>query len=225
MAHPDDDILAAAALGENLPDDVRDHIGACDQCGVSVQEFRDLLSVAYGAPDDAEWLAPPASVWAAIQSETGAVARRRSWPRKLAMAAAVAVVGIVIGFGAGRLVGSDGPRSTTVTQVALDTLDTGQQGGSAQLIDSRSGMALRIDTTKPLNAGDGYLQVWLLNTDGKRMVPVGVLRGEGVETFPMSAGLVKSGYLIVDISQEQYDNNPAHSGDSLLRGKLTVRSA
>ena len=145
--------------------------------------------------------------------------------RRLAVAAAVAAVGIVIGLGAGRMVWGDNPQSTTVSQVALDTLDTGQKGGSAQLIDSRSGMALRIDTTKPLNAGSGYLQVWLLNTDGKRMVPVGVLQGEGVETFPMSASLVKSGYLIVDISQEQYDNNPAHSGDSLLRGKLNVAAA
>ena len=28
-------------------------------------------------------------------------------------------------------------------------------------------------------------------------------------------------YSVVDVSAEQYDNKPAHSGDSLLRGTLT----
>ncbi|KYH44953.1 anti-sigma factor [Branchiibius sp. NY16-3462-2] len=222
MAHPDDEALAAVALGDSV-DGVPEHVATCEQCQVTVAQLRVTLGLAQQAPEDLEWLAPPPSVWPAIQASTGrATSTRRSWPRRLAVAAAVAAVGILIGLGTGRLVWGDGPGSTTVSQVALDTLDTGQQGGSAQLIDSRSGMALRIDTTKPLNAGDGYLQVWLLNTDGKRMVPVGVLRGEGVETFPMSASLVKSGYLIVDISEEKYDNNPAHSGNSLLRGKLTA---
>ncbi|PWJ27374.1 anti-sigma-K factor rskA [Branchiibius hedensis] len=220
MAHPGDEALAAFALGESI-DGLPEHVAACEQCRATVAELQATVDLARRTPAEVEWIAPPASVLPAIRAQT-ASGKRRSWPRRLAVAAAVAAVGVVIGLGAGRLFWGDTPGSTTVSQVALDALDTGQQGGSAQLIDSRSGMALRIDTTKPLDAGSGYLQVWLLNTDGKRMVPVGVLRGEGVETFPMSASLVKSGYLIVDISQEQYDNNPAHSGDSLLRGKLSA---
>ena len=32
--------------------------------------------------------------------------------------------------------------------------------------------------------------------------------------------LIDQGYVVVDISKEQFDDKPAHSGDSLLRGQL-----
>ncbi len=34
------------------------------------------------------------------------------------------------------------------------------------------------------------------------------------------SGIIDQGYVIVDISKEQFDDKPAHSGDSLLRGQL-----
>lgn len=252
MSHPDDETLAAFALGDQLPDEVRDHVTSCDACTTTVTDLREVLDLAGGAPTDLEWHTPPASVWEGIRSGldladdaqvtgspvaiseptpdgaqrvtpiAGTPRTRQSWPRRFAAALAVAAVGVLIGLGVGRSVWNDQPTSTTVSQVALDTLDTGQTGGSAKLIDSGGQMALRVDTTEALDAGDGYLEVWLLNKDGKRMVPVGVLRGAGVEEFPMSASLLENGYTIVDISKEQYDDNPGHSGDSLLRGKLTV---
>ncbi|MGO4602380.1 hypothetical protein [Terrabacter sp. 2YAF2] len=38
--------------------------------------------------------------------------------------------------------------------------------------------------------------------------------------FPVTQGLIDQGYVIVDISKEQFDDKPAHSGDSLLRRQL-----
>ncbi len=50
------------------------------------------------------------------------------------------------------------------------------------MYDSRSG---GVATTTTLDPGDGYLEVWLINRDGKRMVSVGVLDA-GAGTFPIS---------------------------------------
>ena len=85
---------------------------------------------------------------------------------------------------------------------------------------SGEGLDLTVATTSPLDAGDGYLEVWLLNADGKRMVSVGVLGPGEQGSFPISQSLIDQGYVIVDISREHFDESPAHSGDSLLRGKL-----
>ena len=66
------------------------------------------------------------------------------------------------------------------------------------------GLDLTVATATPLDAGDGYLEVWLLNADGKRMVSVGVLAPGDQGTFPISQSLIDEGYVIVDISREQF---------------------
>ncbi len=40
-------------------------------------------------------------------------------------------------------------------------------------------------------------------------------------TFTVPDGLDLSRYDLVDVSAEPYDGNPAHSGDSIIRGKLS----
>ncbi len=139
--------------------------------------------------------------------------------RVLPWATGMAAAGLVIGLLTGRVLWTE-PTPTTVAQVALDTLDTKQQRGEASLVNVGGGMGLKVSTTAPLSAGDGFLEVWLINSDGKRMVAVGVLRGDGPEVFPISRALISEGYVVVDISQEQFDDQPQHSGDSLLRGTL-----
>ena len=63
--------------------------------------------------------------------------------------------------------------------------------------------------------------MWLINKDLKRMVSVGVLQpGEPAQSFAIPQPLLDQGYVIVDISREKFDGSPAHSGDSLHRGKL-----
>jgi anti-sigma-K factor RskA len=103
----------------------------------------------------------------------------------------------------------------------LDTLDTGVQEGTATLVQAAGGVELRV-ATSPFSAGTGYLEVWLINTDGKRMVSVGVLSNGTSGTFPVARGLIDAGYLIVDVSRERLDDKPQHSGDSVVRGKLSL---
>ncbi len=107
-----------------------------------------------------------------------------------------------------------------MAQVPLTTLDTKQDEGEASVVRSEQGLDLTVATATPLDAGDGYLEVWLLNSDGKRMVSVGVLAPGDQGSFPISQSLIDEGYVIVDISREQFDDSPTHSGDSLLRGTL-----
>ena len=143
--------------------------------------------------------------------------RRRVWPWAVGMAAAGLVVGVV----AGRTFWAEqAPAASMVAQAELDTLDTKQPLGEATLVRTTSGVDLRIATSKPLDPGDGYLEVWLINSDGKRMVSVGVMGGGEMGTFPVSQTMLDEGYVVVDISKEHFDNRPEHSGDSLARGRL-----
>jgi Fe-S-cluster formation regulator IscX/YfhJ len=53
------------------------------------------------------------------------------------------------------------------------------------------------------------------------MVSIGVLPSDATEKrFPIPQALIDQGYVIVDISRENFDDQPQHSGDSLLRGTL-----
>jgi hypothetical protein len=68
----------------------------------------------------------------------------------------------------------------------------------------------------------GYYEVWLIDPKTMRMFSIGTLsKGSGDELLPMPPNVDLRTYSVVDVSAEQYDNKPAHSGDSLLRGTLT----
>jgi anti-sigma-K factor RskA len=126
---------------------------------------------------------------------------------------------LAVGLLTGRAIWSQ-DNGGRVSEVALSTLDTRQREGEATVVRAGDGLDLRVETDRPLDAGNGYLEVWLLNADGKRMVSVGVLRPGESGTFPITQKLIDEGYVVVDISKEQFDDLPTHSGDSLLRGRL-----
>ncbi len=161
---------------------------------------------------------------------------RRPW---LLVAAAV-VAGVLVGGAGDRLLagsgepaptatstpGSTGTTSSTAGPSVLARIPLTQVDGQATLGDAvllRDGdvTELRVDTSAPPGAppGGGYREVWLLNVDGERMVAVGVLAGR-TETFAVPRGLLRRGYRVVDVSSEPADGNPAHSGDSIMRGTL-----
>ena len=145
--------------------------------------------------------------------------------RAVAWAAGLVAASLVVGLLAGRAIWSPDTgglpaQVAQVAQVPLSTLDTKQREGEATLVRAANGLDLRVVTARPLDAGNGYLEVWLINADGERMVSVGVLQPGESGTFPVTQALIDQGYVIVDISKEQFDDKPAHSGNSLLRGHL-----
>lgn len=118
--------------------------------------------------------------------------------------------------------GSDSARIVATAQ--LDTLDTGQWLGAAEVSEKGDDVTLQVDV-RDIVPGDGFVEVWLINRDGKRLVSVGVLRdGAARGTFPISQRLLDEGYVVVDLSREKFDDKPQHSGDSIVRGSLTTRT-
>lgn len=160
---------------------------------------------------------------AATTPDTTMESRRalRQGRRVLPWAAGMAAAGLAIGLLTGRAVWSDTPPATaTIAQTQLDTLDTNQRLGEARVVRAGGSVDLTVATTQPFDARDGFIEVWLINKDGKRMVSVGVLHGSAPEIFPITQTLIDQGYIIVDISREAFDDKPQHSGDSLARGTL-----
>jgi len=220
--HPDPERLAAFATGAGPDPDLTMHLSACAQCTAELEALGELAG-RLGGLEPVDWLEPPptvgAAVLAAARGETP-----RPLPRRWLLVAAAAAVGVVAGVLGGRVLWPAAVQPAPEVVLAttrLDTLDTGIQEGTATLVQTPGGVELRV-ATSPFSAGSGYLEVWLINTDGKRMVSVGVLSNGTSGTFPVARGLIDAGYLIVDISREDLDDKPQHSGDSVVRGELSL---
>ena len=132
---------------------------------------------------------------------------------------AAAVVCVLAGVGIGRLVWAPGqPAVQVVASTELATLDGSKTLGRADLLDAAGTTELRVSAT-PLPDSPGYVEVWLINEDGRRMVSLGVLDSEKA-VFAVPPSALAQGYRIVDLSRERYDNDARHSGDSIMRGTL-----
>lgn len=144
--------------------------------------------------------------------------RRAGW--LIAAAAACVLAGALLGRA---LWSGNETSSQVVATTALTTLDASKQReGTAELVESRGTQELRVDaTTMPslLSGASGYIEVWLINADEKRMVSLGIMSSQQA-VFPVPADAIAQGYRIVDLSREQFDDRPQHSGDSIMRGTL-----
>jgi hypothetical protein len=101
----------------------------------------------------------------------------------------------------------------------LAPLGQGGTPGSAEVVEVDGQQRLRVELDEGLDAGDGYLEVWLLRPDVSGMVTLGVLE-ETAGEFLLPAGLDLGEYPVVDISREHVDGDPGHGGDSIVRGEL-----
>ncbi len=109
--------------------------------------------------------------------------------------------------------------STEPTIVASTELDRlGEAGeGRAELLDDDGTYRLRVDTAD-LDAGDGFLEVWVIDEGVTKLVSLGPLRPDGTYDLPDSVD--PRDFPVVDVSVEPVDGDPTHSGDSRLRGTL-----
>ena len=226
---------------------VAEHLEGCARCSRVHDELRLLaagrlpgdgraLSEALDEDLQVDWEYPPDGVWSSIAADLGrseGVAVSPSAPEpagepgghrpvgaiRNSLPWLAAAAALVLGLAVGRALGTgDEGEVTRVAQ--LSTVGDERQGrGDAELVRSDDGLALRV-APSDLPRGEGYLEVWLLNTDGTRMVSVGVLDGESTRDYQVTQDLIDQGYTIVDISREPYDDKPEHSGDSLARGAL-----
>ena len=109
-----------------------------------------------------------------------------------------------------------GPGEVRAPLVALgDTAATGEVVVEEGLRER----SLVVDTTG-LPQADGFYEVWLLDLERDRMVALGVLDDSGRGRLTVPEGVRVGDYPEVDVSLEPDDGDPAHSGDSVLRGEL-----
>lgn len=181
---------------------------------------------------------PPEKVWRAIRQQLGrdedvrattsATARpsdrqradraggRRVIPLLLAAAAGAALV-----YAGVQLTGDgqDTVEGAVVAEGELGPVEGEGRLGEAEVLDRDGRRVLRLQLDQLPDAGDGYLEVWLLRPDVSGLVTLGVL-DSATEEFVLPEGLDLGEYPVVDVSVEHLDGDPAHGGDSRLRGEV-----
>ncbi|MFI2104391.1 anti-sigma factor domain-containing protein [Isoptericola sp. NPDC019693] len=170
---------------------------------------------------------PPGEVDAAVPDEPAAVpdelaARRgrRAWWPVLVAACTALVLGVAGGVLWERRTLE--PAETTVASTVLDPLpDWAGSSGEAVLqttADGRRQILVTVDAPAPAGT---YREVWLLKPDVSGLVSLGVLEDDQGR-FDVPEGLDLAAYSVVDVSEEHLDGDPAHSGDSVVRGSLAT---
>ena len=92
--------------------------------------------------------------------------------------------------------------------------------GQAEVDDDGDGRRTLTVTLEGDELADGdYREVWLIREDGQALISLGVL-DDASGTFRVPDGVDLDEYRLVDISFEPVDGDPAHSGDSIVRGEL-----
>lgn len=235
MEHVDDDVLALVALGEPVPDADRVHLDHCPRCAAEAESLTAVVTVGRSVTPADTLVAPAPAVWDRIRSELdleGAAAadrdavtgpapivplRRRVAPWIAAAAACGVVLGGVGGaWWAGR---DDVAPADVVAEATLAPLPGWASSGDARVEVAADGDRVLVVTLEGDGADDGYHEVWLIDREVTRLVSLGVLTGtEGRFTVP--TGLDLSEFPVVDVSDEPLDGDPAHSGDSIIRGVL-----
>jgi len=184
---------------------------------------------------------PPDDLWAGIEAlvaagEPAAVApapmapvrpigshRSRRLPFFLGAAAAVAAA--VVGLVAFVARDDSGLGGRTIDEVALTNEGLSSEGRTsrarATLVEVGEGeYALDVDVRDLPAVNDGFLELWIIDTNVKGMYSLGPLHGSGRYALPDH--VAPANFPIVDVSIEPTDGVPQHSGKSILRGQLTV---
>ncbi|WP_130178916.1 anti-sigma factor domain-containing protein [Cryobacterium sp. SO1] len=146
--------------------------------------------------------------------------RQRTW---VPVAAAACAVGLVGGVAAGawwQSTSAPAPE-TVIAQAQLDALPGWTARGSALVEESDDGRREVVVDLADDAGADGLREVWLLTADATGLVSVGLLDGSSGR-FSIPAGVDLAEFPVVDVSAELADGNPAHSGDSIVRGTLNT---
>lgn len=236
VEHLDPDDLALLALGEHVDGLDDGHLAGCAQCQAEADQLSAAVNSARSVTAEDSPETPPSHVWASVAAELGlgrrmaappgdqAVTLRTSgWRRRTALlVAAAAVAGIALGsVVTAALSGDDGGSRSVVASTQLAALPDRQGAGDAEVLGVGTGRVLELDVSG-LTPGDGFYEVWLLGADGKRLVSVGLLdpSQDGRARFALPDDVDLSEFPVVDVSLEPTDGDPAHSGDSIVRGTL-----
>lgn len=116
------------------------------------------------------------------------------------------------------------PTGTVVAAASITNADlpvATDSTATAELIDVEGDLRLDVafeNGVLPEGSGN-YYEVWLIDDNLEGMISLGVLNAEGRLDVPDTVD--PAAFPNVDISVEPLDGNPAHSGQSVLRGQLS----
>ncbi|KQR17584.1 anti-sigma factor [Cellulomonas sp. Leaf334] len=247
-SHVDDDLLALLALGETAGTTADlAHVEECERCADELASLTDVVGLARSGGADIALVAPAPQVWDRVAAELGLAGAAGSpvaspapvtpalssedgvapvvsldsrRPRAGRWIAAAAAVGLVLGGGATWWVANRPDPVTVIASAVLEPLPGWDATGSAVVETLSDGSrVLVVDLDQSESSEDGFREVWLLKPDVSGLVSVGTLAGASGR-FDLPAGLDLDQFSVVDVSEEQFDGDPAHSGDSIVRGPL-----
>ena len=243
--HCDPNVLTAIAMGETdvSTDDIV-HIASCSACSREISSIRRITELARSGPAEKHLLRPDDAVWRRISSTLAlsdgvtpmslraeappgaapAVDIRRDRLRRSrrwwVLPAAAAVV--LLAGAAGAIIFAQRPTTVVLAGVTLEPLPewVGSSGDARieRAADGQRDVIVTLQASEP-TSDDRYREVWLLSADLSKLVSIGVLSG-GSGSFVIPDGLDLRDYSIVDVSEEKLDGDPAHSGDSIVRGEI-----
>ncbi|MEV6690532.1 anti-sigma factor [Micromonospora sp. NPDC051196] len=247
MQHLEHDRLIFLALGESEADNAdRTHLDACSHCRAELAGLREVAGLGRATQSLRDLPDPPEHLWQGITAEIraaeqlpaltitrpqpadrrdgaaprvvpSATRRPRRWVRYAVTAVAAAAVGVA---GTAAVLREGTPPQPSVTasaRLAAYGSTPPQARGDARVLGSGE-LHLHVANLPPVT---GYYEVWLINPQNMEMFSIGVLGGGADVLLPLPPNVDLRQYSVVDVSAEQFDNNTAHSGDSLLRGSLT----
>ena len=152
---------------------------------------------------------------------------RRHPARRTLSRRAVAAVAVTCGVAAGVVgtmvinaaVNSGSPEPEPVKAVALEQVTTGTMSGQAWMNQNQDGqMTLAVEVSELPQ--DGYLEVWLRNSDATQMVSLVVLDSKS-GSMQVPTGIDLNRYSVVDVSLEHLDGDPTHGGETLMEGDMS----
>ena len=169
--------------------------------GDAAAEERSAVVVPLAPRRRRRWVAPAAAACALVVGAVGGVL----WERREAEPSVPPV-----------------PTETTVATATLEALPEWEGASGEARVEERPDGRRQVVVTVDAPVPEGtYREVWLLAEDLSGLVSLGVLEStEG--TFDLPDGLDLAQFPVVDVSEEHFDGDPAHSGDSVVRGPLDV---
>lgn len=249
MNHLDFETLVLVAMSETeLSQDQRKHLAGCVACTSELRALRHSVATGRSArtvdlvapgehlwghihrtlglsqsvaaqPRLGEFGSPrPARTATATVSDTPRTRRPRSW---LPLTAAAAVAGLLGGIAAGMWwQSSREPAAVPVVATAtLEALSGWEASGRAWVEEAADGHREVIVHLTTVGKAILLREVWLATADDSGLVSIGFLDGVAGR-FTIPHGIDLAAYPLVEVSAEFDDGDPAHSGDSIVRGEL-----
>jgi anti-sigma-K factor RskA len=141
-------------------------------------------------------------------------------PRRMALAGAICVALFAGGVVLGTQLGDDPEPEPAVVSIQLQPLTGTQEGanGSVELAAADGRSAEVIVDGLPPSAPGAYYELWLLRGDETVSLGSFTVGADGHADVPISVPVDPGRYDAFDVSLEREDGDPAHSGDSVLRG-------